>query len=239
MRVPTALAALFAAAVVAQAAPPDVPKTLIAKPGQLVRVVVKTDAPLGTARNFEEADAFWGELVGPKGERHFVFQAPDDLTAGRQYVVTFWVKGETEGATTTVSVPAAKRQDEKKDDRPDDKKDDAKPPPGKVESVRLVVVSESANQTARKAEFYGDKSLQDYWQARKWDGPWWVDPQAEDPATKQTPAKWKPFVDQAKSLGLAEAVFVVDRTSGKVLYEGKPPATPADLLKLLKDKTGG
>src|SRR4051812_10554488 len=98
-----AAGALLVAAA-ATAAPPGGPAALKAKPGQLIRVVVKADeGKLGVARNFKDEDAFWGELVGPKGQRQFVFQAPAD--GGRnQFVVTFWTAGELDGATTTIEI---------------------------------------------------------------------------------------------------------------------------------------
>lgn len=72
-----ALALVAAATQLSMGAPPEVPSVIKAKPGQLVRITVKA-APdkLGSARNFKDEDAFWGELVGPKGTRQFVFQAP-------------------------------------------------------------------------------------------------------------------------------------------------------------------
>lgn len=98
-----ALAALLAAAVAA-AAPPDVPKALTAKPGQLIRVTVKTDAEIGVLRNFTDEQAFFEELSARKGERRFVFQAPDDSKPGTVFVVGWWTKDETEGAATTITV---------------------------------------------------------------------------------------------------------------------------------------
>jgi hypothetical protein len=98
----TVLASLVASA--ALAAPPDVPDKLVAEPGQLVRIVVKAD-DVGVLKNFTDSEAFWGELVGPKGERHYVFQAPAK-NPRHQYVVGWWRKGETEGTSTTITVGA-------------------------------------------------------------------------------------------------------------------------------------
>jgi len=98
-----AVAVLLVAAALGSAAPPEVPAQLKAKPGQLVRIVVKGDAELGTLKNFADSEAFWGELVGPKGQRHFVFQAPADGKRA-EYVIGWWTKGETEGVSTTVVI---------------------------------------------------------------------------------------------------------------------------------------
>lgn len=97
------------ASAVATAAPPQVPQTLTAKSGKLLRVVVKTDAEIGTAKNFTEEQAFWGELIAPKGERHFVFQGPTDNETDLAFVVAWWTVGEKEGVTTTITVPGVKK----------------------------------------------------------------------------------------------------------------------------------
>ena len=132
----------------ALAAPPDVPGELKVKPGQLVRVRVKTEAEVGTARNFTDTEAFWGELVSPKGERHFVFQAPAE---GKRtvYVVAWWTKGETEGATTTIVVdaaPPAPPPQPKPDDPP------APKPVEPVTSFRVILVYESG-KTLTQAQY--------------------------------------------------------------------------------------
>lgn len=96
---------------VAWAAPPVVPTTVTAKPGQLVRVVVKTDADIGVLRNFGDEQAFFEELAPKKGERRFVFQAPDDAKPGAVFVVGWWTKGETEGVSTTITVAGKAKPD--------------------------------------------------------------------------------------------------------------------------------
>jgi hypothetical protein len=106
MRGAITLAAVFAAAALAVAAPPEVPKALTTKPGKMVRIVVKTDAEIGIARTFGdgENDPFFGELIAPKGERHFVFQAPEDLKEPAQYTIAWWTASEKTGATTIITV---------------------------------------------------------------------------------------------------------------------------------------
>lgn len=97
------------------AAPPDVQPAISAKPGQLIRITIKdATEELGSARNFSDDEAFFGELVSPKGTRQFVFQAPtlpEDPEAlakyKSSYVLTWWKKGETEGAMTTITVSGA------------------------------------------------------------------------------------------------------------------------------------
>ncbi len=147
MRVQAALLWVLAAAVAAAAAPPEVPKTLTAKNGKLLRVVVKTDAEIGTAKNFGEEQAFWGELIAPKGERHFVFQGPTDNETDLAFVVAWWTVGEKEGVTTTITVPGVKKPTPPVTDpgKPDPKPDPVKPDPGKPtpEVFYLAVVGPS------------------------------------------------------------------------------------------------
>lgn len=106
---------VLAAAGLAAAAPPDVPEKLKVKPGQLVRVTVKGDAVLGSLKNFTDEEAFWGELVSPKGSRQFVFQAPaaqydkagKPLPQRSTFVIGWWTKGEVTGSSTTITVEGA------------------------------------------------------------------------------------------------------------------------------------
>ncbi len=101
-----ALAAATVAAA-ASAAPPEVPPVVRVKPGQMVRVVVKADeGKLGHGRDFHDEEAFWGELVGPKGTRAFVFQAPPDSDR-KSYTVVWWTVGEATGVPTVILVEGA------------------------------------------------------------------------------------------------------------------------------------
>lgn len=110
MRKLVASAVLLAVAAAASlAAPPEAPAVIKAKPGQLVRIPIKSDAEVCYLKNFGDSDAFFGELVSPKGYRHFVFQPPslepDGSYKGKaQYVLGFWTKGEGEGVATTIEV---------------------------------------------------------------------------------------------------------------------------------------
>lgn len=94
---------MFMTTLCCQAEPPVVPKEIKATPGQLVRITVKTDKKIGNARNFTDADGFFGELVAPTGQRQFVFQPPLQ-GAKSSYVLSFWTEGELEGSTCTIIV---------------------------------------------------------------------------------------------------------------------------------------
>jgi hypothetical protein len=139
MRVQALISAVLLSAVVAQAAPPQVPQTLTAKSGKLLRVVVKTDSEIGTAKNFTEEQAFWGELIAPKGERHFVFQGPTENETDLAFVVAWWTVGEKEGVTTTITVPGVKKPTPPVVDpvKPDPPKPD-KPAPAEVYYFAVV-----------------------------------------------------------------------------------------------------
>lgn len=140
MRHVQATAVVLLCAVLGAAAPPQVPQTLTAKNGKLLRVVVKTDAEIGTAKNFGEEQAFWGELIAPKGERHFVFQGPTDNETDLAFVVAWWTVGEKEGVTTTITVPAVKKPTPPVTDpgKPDTKPDPVKPEPAAVYYFAVV-----------------------------------------------------------------------------------------------------
>lgn len=119
--------------------PPEVPAELKARPGQMIRVTVRTENEIGTLRNFTDEEAFWGELVSPKGTRQFVFQAPADGKRST-FVVGWWTKGETEGATTTISVEGVTP-----DPLPPPKKDpDPVDPPGGGPYYFMVVRPDGA-----------------------------------------------------------------------------------------------
>jgi hypothetical protein len=104
MRGPSALLLVLATSALAVAAPPEVPKEKAVKPGQLIRVIVKTDKEIGLARNFTDEQAFFEELAPKKGERRYVFQCPDDAKPGAAFVVSWWTAGELEGVCTTFTV---------------------------------------------------------------------------------------------------------------------------------------
>jgi len=98
-------------------APPDVKSVIEAKPGQLVRVTVKSEK-IGYLKNFTDDEAFFGELVSPvKTERQFVFQSPTTVydkdgkevpNPRTEYVLGWWTEGETSGVSTTIRVLGAK-----------------------------------------------------------------------------------------------------------------------------------
>lgn len=85
------------------AAPPEVPKSLTVRPGQIVRVPVKADdkAAVGMWRSFTDEQAFFAELAGTgAGARQFAFQSETPGT----YTIVFWSAGETGGVAVVITV---------------------------------------------------------------------------------------------------------------------------------------
>ena len=89
---------LFAS--LATAAPPEVPREIKARPGQMVRVVAKGEGEIGFARSFGDDDAFFDELAIRPGQRRYVFQSDKAGT----YYLAFWTKGELEGSSCIIVV---------------------------------------------------------------------------------------------------------------------------------------
>lgn len=115
---------LLLAGGLATAAPPEVPEKLSVEPGQLVRITVKSDAQPVVIRNFKDDEAFWAELVSPKGSRQFVFQAPPK-SKRQTYVIAWATKGELDGVATTITVGGEVVPDPKP--KPDPKPDPTLP----------------------------------------------------------------------------------------------------------------
>ncbi len=230
MRVQAALLGLLTAAALALASPPVGPAKVTVGVGELGRVEVapfKPDGkePLAVGWRCGTTDdrLFVDELAGKGGKVRLLLQGK----AAGTYLIVLWSAGETDSAVIEVEVKGA--EPVKPDTKPD-----TKPTPGKVSRVRTVIVSESADAAVRKSLFAGDKELLALYAARKWDAPQWVDPQTVDPATGKAPAKWAPYIERAKGKD-GDQLYLVDLdANGEVLSEGPLPATPADLIALLK-----
>lgn len=228
------------------AAPPDVPAALKVKPGQLVRVSVKADPDkLGTAKTFTDSEAFWGELVGPKGTRQFVFQAPaiEYDAAGKpippartQYVVSWWTAGDLEGVSTTITVdyipaPAPVPVPPAPTPTPP-----VPPTPAPVVAGKrfIVIVEETGDAVPARGVMLANAALA----ARIKDkGHLWrcVDKDNKT-ASGNAPADLAPYIDRAKATKVPR-LFIVAET-GDVVFEGDPPADPAKFLDVLT-KAGG
>lgn len=251
------LAACVAAAATGQplsAAPPEVPKSLRAKPGQMVRIVVKADAELGYATNFEEGDAFFEELgVKAKGERRFVFQAADDDAANksdRVFVVTFWTGGERVGRAVTITVPAKRAAEpdvaptpkEKDKEKEKDKPSADAPIPHPGLRVMIVFDQKRAMQITeeQRAVVYG-QDVRDWLRANCVKGAdgktaeariWPADTDASGESKL-----WQDAFARAKAKMGANAFWIIV-SDGVAGTEEVLPATPAATLALLNRYKG-
>lgn len=189
--------------------PPVVPKEIKVKPSQLVRIPVKTDVEIGFTRNFTDDEAFFGELVSPKGTRQFVFQAQVDDKGNplkSQYVIGWWVKGETEGVTTTLVAGTPTPIVPVPPDVPPGPPNPPIPPVDPLKTFRVIFIYESADTITPdvRAVVYG-KAVEDWmnanctggkagWRRRDKDAPGDTDPtmsalwNAVKPAVTVTPS---------------------------------------------------
>lgn len=218
------LLALAVAQTPAWAAPPDVPKALTAKPGQLVRVTVKTDAEIGFLRDFSDEEGFFEELATKKGERRFVFQAPDDAEPGKTFVVGWWTDGEKEGVATKITI--AGKVKPKPNPVDPDPTDPVVPTAGKV---IVVVVEETSQRTPAQGKVLADKGFRDWIKAG---GHQFEIVEASDPVTAKNG-----YAPHAERVGLP-AVLVFDAAAtgaSKPLSVFKLPDSASALQAKVKE----
>lgn len=114
-------------------------------------------------------------------------------------------------------------------------------PPGPIPRVgvklKAVAVFESSEASLAAATLFDSKLLAARWKERSHLPPVIADKDTKDPATGTTPAKLKQFIDRAVGKTLPQ-LYLMDSTTGDVLYEGPLPTTEAAMLDLLT-KIGG
>lgn len=224
-------------------APPDVPKEIKAKAGQVVFITLKSDAQVGYHAPFGSDIATFEEVVtNAKEERKFLFQAPADAPDGA-YPITFWTAGETRGVSTVIVVtalgPGPAPPGPPQPPTPPVKPEPPKPPaPDKITPVQLVVVvvEETGDAAAGRGAFFRDKPLTDRLQAKghKWAA---FDKDVIDNTTGKPPEDKAYYLKLAAGKGFPQ-VFLVEAKTGVVRYQGDMPGTPAELLALIQ-KYGG
>jgi hypothetical protein len=111
---------------------------------------------------------------------------------------------------------------------------DPNPNPGPVAKAWIVVIEETQEASAQRGKFLEDRALVDYVAGKKW-AVRVADKDAKGPDGKP-PADLAPYLTRASGKQLPQMYIVSDARD--VLYEGAVPATPADLLALLR-KLGG
>lgn len=128
----------------------------------------------------------------------------------------------------------------------DDQGDKPKPPspptppipqPRVGVKLKAVVVYESSEASTAGGDYFASKELAARWKEKSHLPPTIADKDTKDPETGTTPAKLKPYIDRARGKTLPQ-LYLVDSTTGDVLYEGPLPNTPAAMLDLLT-KIGG
>lgn len=98
MRVLQALFLVMATAAFSLAAPPDVPRTLAAKPGELTTLTVK-GKDVCYSKPFADTDVFFARLhTNDVGTLQFVVQVKPSRRVTTPLAVFFWTKGEDDGS---------------------------------------------------------------------------------------------------------------------------------------------
>lgn len=108
------------------------------------------------------------------------------------------------------------------------------PSPGPLAKAWIVIIEATAEAKADRGQWVRDQDLLKYikdkgWRLRH------SDVNAKD-ATGNTPTDLVPYIKRASGKAMPQVYVVGD--DGKVRYEGALPATPADMLAILK-KFGG
>jgi len=111
------------------------------------------------------------------------------------------------------------------------------PTPRPGVKLKTVVVYESADASTAGGDYFASKELAARWKEKSHLPPTLADKDVKDPETGTTPVKLKPYIDRAKGKTLPQ-LYLVDSTTGDVLYEGPLPTTPAAMIDLLT-KIGG
>lgn len=157
------LLAVLLATSVASALPPDVPKTLEVKAGEVAYLTVKPakDTKVSYAGGFDRNKLTFVQIVTPQPDQMDFLVLPNSQLPDGDYYVTFWTVGEAAYSQTVVKVTGGKKQEEDKkkiDPAPEPKpKPEPKPDPTPVTSdIYLIVVEENSQRTPGQAAVLND-----------------------------------------------------------------------------------
>ena len=109
-------------------------------------------------------------------------------------------------------------------------------PPTPVARAWVLVIEETAEATARRGSFYGNRELVDYVKAKGWR----IRPTDKDARDRnnQTPSDIKPYLDLVTKSGLRLPYTWVVAQDGTVRHQGELPSSPGELLAILR-RIGG
>jgi hypothetical protein len=206
----SAVLVLFAA-MSALAAPPEVPTTLKAEPGDIVEVVVKVPVKQEIGYRLVGGKALFRELrTETPGERVFWFNAKQ----GGTYSVVWWSKGETASAETVITVGAPTPPVPPDPPTPPDP---PKPPPDGPLRVIFVYESGVLLTPAQQRVIYGAK-VREYLDAkskgwRRYDG----DVDAGNEKDADLKALWRDAKAKMRPDQTYPCVIVARGTSAEIL----------------------
>lgn len=202
----------------------DVECVVLASPASAFGVA-KVQGPLAIPGKF---------VVGGKPDTLSVFNGKyiyvvQALAPDRQGEVIVWPLGGKAEDVTRRGVSSGKSP------RPPTPPDpDPKPKPEPIAKGWLVVVEETADATQARGKFLSDPALASYLKGKGWKVR--IADQNVVDAQGKPPADLLPYLNRARGRSLPQ-MYLVDQ-EGAVRIEGSVPATPADLLALLKTAAG-
>jgi len=199
---------------------PSAPANITIKPGELARVEVAIpDGGLSYQATATDDELFLDELVSRAGKLRLVVQGKKEgvyyiaFVNGKDIAFTQLVVG---GGVNPNPTPGPNPQ----------------PSPDTFSGkLKAYIITESADKNITYSKIFADKRVIDYWTQHQFLAPVIADPDVKDAATNAPPAKLKPYLDRAK--GLKDQMYLVDISTGKVLYEGNAPADADALLKIV------
>lgn len=106
----------------------------------------------------------------------------------------------------------------------------------------VVVIEETSEAAADRGKWLGDKALHAFFKSNGWQAAV-ADKDVKDKKDGGTPGSLAPYIERAKAAVAAgkkyPQIYIVDDATRNVVFEGGPPASPAEFLKLLQSYRGG
>lgn len=194
----------------------DAPTEVKVEKGKLFRLeVTQVEGKPLLYKATDESNLFVDELVSKSGKLRLIGQGNADGV----YFIAFSRDGEIVFTKITVGTIQP---------IPDDNKPKPTPFSGKL---KAYLITESADKNIAYSKIFSSKTVSDYWTSHQYILPVIADPNTVDPATNQTPTKLKPYIDRAK--GKKDQLYLVDISTGTVLFEGDAPQTAEGLLSVV------